>query len=146
MRKLKHEDKQKMNDLKEDVPKRIARLGPSLFLSGELSGDEDLVIEGQLHGKIDLRNHNLVAEQGSKLNAEIRGGNITIKGDVEGNIYASGRVLISREGYMKGDINAPRISIMDGAQFKGSVKMEKEKSDTTPFKIEKKPKDSPPPE
>jgi len=101
-------------------------IGTSIFLKGELTGEEDLVIEGKFQGKIDLRNHNLIVEQGGKAKADIHVKNITINGEVNGNIHASGKVLISKEGQMKGDIIAPRISIDDGAQFKGSVKMNRE--------------------
>lgn len=142
---LKHKPKDKENIEQEIIPRNIARFGSSLFLKGELSGDEDLLIEGQFHGKIDLGNHNILVDQQAKVEAEIRVKNITINGNVKGIINASGKVFISKEGQMQGDIKAPIISIMDGAQFKGSVKMEKdieqilppeEETDTLPFKEE----------
>lgn len=120
--------KEKNRNSGEGFEAKGARLGPSLFLKGEISGEEDLVIEGQVQGKIDLRNHNLIIEKEAKVEAEIRARNITIKGEVSGNIYASERVFISTEGQMKGDICASRISIMDGAHFKGSIKMGEEKA------------------
>lgn len=125
MRKAKDRDKNRNPG--EELTEKVARLGPSLLFRGEISGEEDLVIKGQFQGKIDLKNHDLVVEQGAKVEAEIRVKNITINGDVNGNVCASKRVFISKEGQMKGDITASRISIMDGAQFKGSIKMEAEK-------------------
>jgi len=107
----------------EGVPRNIARLGPSLFLKGELSGEEDIMIEGHIEGKVDLQNNNLLVGKRGHIEADIRVRSITIEGSVTGNVNASGKVFISKEGRMKGDITASVISIMDGAQFKGSVKM-----------------------
>lgn len=114
----------KENETPEEViPRSVARFGPSLFLKGELSGSEDIVIEGHFEGKIDLRNSNILVGETGKIKADIRANNITIKGSVEGNIQAANKVFISAKGQLKGDINAPTISIMDGARFRGSVKM-----------------------
>ena len=123
---LKPEGKNKKNSGEELIPRSIARLGPSLFLKGELSGEEDVVIEGQYKGKIDLENHNILVGSGAKVEGNIRVKNITINGTVEGNIDASGKIFISKEGQMKGDLKAPKISIMEGAKFKGSVRIEKD--------------------
>ena len=126
MPKLKREGNNKKSSPEEVIPRSIARLGPSLFLKGELSGEEDIVIEGQYKGKIDLANHNLLVGRGAKVKADIRVKNITINGTVEGNIDASGRIFISKEGQMKGDLKAPKISIMEGAKFKGGVRTKKD--------------------
>ena len=98
-------------------------LGPSLIFDGELKGSEDLIIKGNFHGKIILENNSLLIDSGSQVKAEIRAKNITIKGNMEGNIHASGKIFITKEGKMTGDIAAYRISVMDGAKFKGSIKM-----------------------
>ncbi len=127
--KLKHEGKNKNSSPEEVIPRSIARLGPSLFLEGELSGTEDVVIEGQYKGKIDLVNNNIVVERGAIVEADIRAKNITIHGTVEGNIDSSGKIFISKEGQMKGDLKAPNILIMEGAKFKGGVKIEKDRRD-----------------
>lgn len=132
MLKFKPNEKNKKNPSEEGIPRNIARLGPSLFLKGELSGDEDLVIEGQFQGKIELGNHNVLVGHGAKVKADIRVKNITINGTVEGNIYASGKVFISKDGQMRGDLNAPTISIGEGAKFKGGIKMEKDVKETSP--------------
>ena len=107
-------------------PRNTARFGSSFRLKGEISGEEDLIIEGRFRGKIDLKNHSLLVEQTGKIKAEIRAKNVTIKGSIEGNIYASGKVFITKDGNVKGDIISPKISIMEGAGFKGSVKMDME--------------------
>lgn len=123
---IKHEGRNKKNSSEEGIPRGIARLGPSLFLKGELSGDEDVVIEGQYKGKIDLANHNILVRAGARIQGNIQVKNITINGTVEGNINASGKIFISKEAQMKGDLKAPKISIMEGAKFKGGVKMNKD--------------------
>jgi cytoskeletal protein CcmA (bactofilin family) len=129
---LKLEEKSKKNPTEEVIPRSIARLGPSLFLKGELTGEEDVVIEGQYKGKIDLVNHNILVGSGAKVKGDIRVKNITINGIVEGNIDASGKIFISKEGQMKGDLKAPKISIMEGAKFKGSVRIEKDLKEMSP--------------
>ncbi|MFB0564191.1 MAG: polymer-forming cytoskeletal protein [Candidatus Aminicenantaceae bacterium] len=123
---MKFEIKDKKDKKEERYPEKKSCLGRSIFLKGEISGEEDLVIEGEFQGKIDLKNHNLIIEKEGKVNADITAMNISINGEVNGNIYASGRVIIEREGHVDGDIVASRISISDGAQVKGSVKMGKD--------------------
>lgn len=118
-------DKNKKRTMRENPPLKTARFGPSLFLKGELSGNEDLIIDGHFQGKIDLKNHSLIIGTEGKVEADIQAKNIIINGNVKGNIFASGKVFISEEAQMDGNISASVISIMDGAQFKGSVKMEK---------------------
>ena len=117
--------------IEKSLPRNIARFGSSLFLKGELSGEEDFVIEGKFQGKINLENHNILVEHGGKVEADIHVKNITIDGSVKGNIHASGKVFISKDGQMKGDINAPIISIMDGAQFKGGIRMNQDSEYTS---------------
>jgi len=129
--KVKNKNKEKMNNEKETSKQNLSRIGQSLSLKGELSGNEDLVVNGRLHGEIDLGNHNLTVEREGKIEANIRAKNITIHGEIKGNIFASGKVLITKDAQMVGDISASRISIMDGAQFKGSVKMEKPSGSVT---------------
>ena len=104
-----------------------SRLGPTAKLNGEWVCDEDVVIAGHFQGKIDVGSHNFVLERTGKLEADVHARDITIRGKAEGNIYASGKVFISREARMIGNISAFRIAIMEGAQFKGSVKMRSSK-------------------
>ncbi len=117
-------------DLAEAVSPRASRIGPAAAISGELKSDEDFIIEGQFQGKIDLGNQNLVIDKSGIVRADIRAKHVTISGLVEGNVTASGRVLIAKEAQMKGDIYASKISILEGAQFKGSIKMQKVLSDS----------------
>lgn len=112
-------------EIKPDSPpvNIASQLGPALRFKGELSGSEDIFLLGEFQGTINLANNNLVIARNSRVKAEIRVKSITVKGSVEGNITATGKVLIEQQAQMTGDISASRISIMEGAQFKGSVKI-----------------------
>ena len=104
---------------------RAANIGPSIQIKGELQGDEDLVIDGRVEGKIELREHNLTIGQNGRIKADLHARNIVIAGEVTGNAFAAERVEIAPSGRLSGDITAPRITIADGAHFKGAVDMEK---------------------
>ncbi len=112
---------------KKDHPlehlEKAARLGPTFFFQGEIAGKEDLVVQGQCQGKINLPENDLLITEQGKIEAEIHVRNVTVRGEVTGNIHASGRIVIEKTGRMKGDLSASLISIEDGAQFKGSVKI-----------------------
>lgn len=136
MPKHKPEETENSGSPEEVIPRNVARLGSSLYLKGELSGEEDVVIEGHFRGKINLGSHNILIREGGNVEGDIQVNNIIIKGNVKGNINAFGKVLISEEGQLKGDISAPTISIMDGAKFQGSVKMEKDNEPLFPPKKE----------
>jgi cytoskeletal protein CcmA (bactofilin family) len=105
------------------IPLNTSRLSSNTVFKGELSGPEDVIIEGKYQGKIHLENSDLTIESAAWVKAEIWVQNIIVRGTVEGNIHATGKVFIEKEAQMIGDIAASRISIMEGAQFKGSVKM-----------------------
>ena len=105
------------------APKTTALLGATIDIKAELTGKEDLIIEGKFKGNIDIKNNDLTVESNADVDAEIQARNITIRGRVKGNIQASGKVYIEKEGHVVGDIAAARISIVEGAQFKGSMKM-----------------------
>ena len=102
---------------------KTARIGPSVHIQGELAGKEDLVVQGQFQGKINLPENDLLVAEPGKVEAEIHVRNMTLRGEVIGNIFASGRIIIEKTGRMKGDLSASLISIQDGAHFKGSVKI-----------------------
>ena len=103
---------------------RIVNIGPSIQIKGELQGDEDLTIDGRVEGKIELRDHNLTIGSNGKIKADLFAKTIVIAGEVAGNAFAAERVEIAPSGRLVGDIHSPRITIADGAHFKGSVDME----------------------
>jgi cytoskeletal protein CcmA (bactofilin family) len=98
-------------------------IGSSIVIDGEVSGEEDLVIRGTVKGKIILK-ENLLVENSGVVEADIQTTNVTISGQVTGNIQASERVELRADGRMVGDIKSPRILIADGASFKGNVDMD----------------------
>jgi len=103
----------------------IVKVGKSIHIRGELSGNEDLTIEGSVEGKIELKDHNLVVGSTGKIQAEIHAKTVTIQGEVQGNVHAEERIELAASGTVKGDLVAPRIVISDGARFKGTVDMDK---------------------
>jgi cytoskeletal protein CcmA (bactofilin family) len=103
---------------------KLGYIGESIFIKGELTGNEDLTIEGRVEGKIELKDHHLTIGGPGKVNAEILAKSVTITGEVVGNVRADERIEISNHGRLKGNIASPRITIADGAHFKGSVDMD----------------------
>lgn len=97
-------------------------IGPHVRVQGELSGDEDIVIEGRVEGKITVTK-SLRVGPSAQVNAEIKAQNVVIAGRVVGNVIADERVEILPSGTLEGNIRAPKIVIAEGAQFKGSVDM-----------------------
>ncbi len=98
-------------------------IGGSIVIDGEIAGEEDLIIRGTVKGRIVLR-ENLFVEESGVVEADIETQNVTVSGQVTGNIAASERVEITAGGKMVGDLKAPRILIADGAAFKGNVDMD----------------------
>jgi cytoskeletal protein CcmA (bactofilin family) len=97
-------------------------LGPTLEIEGEIEGDEDLVIQGRIHGKIMSRK-DLTVDGTGKVEASINTKNLAVSGTLVGNVQATERVEVRKEGKMVGDIKAPRVVIADGAKFKGNIEM-----------------------
>src|SRR3989442_11576211 len=104
---------------------RMVNLGQTIFVKGELTGTEDLTIDGRVEGKIELKDHNLTIGPNGKIKADLHANTIVIAGDVQGHAYAKERVEIAPTGRLNGDIAAPRITIADGAHFKGTADMER---------------------
>ena len=103
---------------------KLVNIGQSIEIKGELSGNEDLTIEGKVDGRINLRDHNLTIGANGRIKAEITAKTVHVVGEVVGNIIANDRVEIAETGSMLGDIIAPRVALADGARFKGSIDME----------------------
>ena len=101
-----------------------ATIGRTIIVKGDLSGDEDLVIEGRVEGEISLHGHDLTVGPSGKVKADIHGQRIRIDGTVKGNLFGSEEVLIRESGQVQGNITAPRVSLENGSKFKGSIDME----------------------
>ena len=98
-------------------------IGPKVHIKGELIGNEDLTINGRMEGTIRLQGHHLTIGTEAKVKASIHARFVKIDGTVEGDVFAAEGVDLSRSGVLTGDIEAPRISISDGARFRGTVDM-----------------------
>ena len=98
-------------------------IGSSIVIDGEITGDEDLLIQGTVKGKIQLR-ESLFIEESGVVEADVETQNVDISGRITGNVTATDKVELKSECRMVGDIKAPRILIADGASFKGNVDMD----------------------
>src|SRR5687768_12068602 len=108
-------------------PKRSgdrATIGASIIIKGDLSGGEDLVIEGRVEGKVDLKQHNVTIGRNGRVKADVFGKVITIEGEVDGNVFAQEQAILRQAGAIRGNITAPRVILEDGSRFKGSIDME----------------------
>jgi len=103
---------------------RAAIIGPGIHINGDISGDENLLIEGKVDGKIRLGLHQVEVGQGGRVNANITAKVIRIAGEVRGDITGTEKVIILRSGNVHGNIVAPRMTLEDGAIFKGSIDMD----------------------
>ncbi|MSO83186.1 MAG: polymer-forming cytoskeletal protein [Acidobacteria bacterium] len=100
-------------------------IGKSVVIKGELNGSEDLMIEGQVEGKIELKDHVLTIGANGKIKAQVFAKALIVLGEVNGNISASEKVEIRDGGSVDGDIVSPRVAIAEGAHFRGSVDMQR---------------------
>lgn len=101
-----------------------AVLSPSIVVRGEVSGDEDLIVEGRIEGKILLRQNTVTIGAKGRVAAEVHARAIQIEGEVDGNLTAEEQIVLRKSSRVRGDLVAPRVTIEDGARFKGSIDME----------------------
>jgi cytoskeletal protein CcmA (bactofilin family) len=110
---------------RRDKMGQVAIIGQSIQIKGELTGNEDLTIDGTVEGNIQLKENNLTIGPNGNIKADINAKKVTIIGEVQGNVTAEETVEIRESGKLRGNITAPRLVIADGAFFKGSVEMER---------------------
>ena len=121
----------------------VVNIGKSVVIKGELSGSEDLTIEGQVDGKIELRQSVLTIGPNGKIKAQIFAKSVVVLGEVTGNIVASEKVDIRDNGSVEGDIASPRVAIAEGAHFRGSIDMQKSGAGARPGQGEPRPDTKP---
>ena len=100
-----------------------ATIGPTVTIKGNLSSEEDLLMEGRLEGKIEIRHHSITVGKKGQIKADIYGKVITVEGNVEGNLYGEEQLIVRQSGTVRGNIVAPRVVLEDGSNFKGSIDM-----------------------
>jgi len=126
-----------------DTPKtgEFAYIGKSVIIKGELSGSEDLYIDGQLEGTIELQGNDLIIGPNGQVRANVGAKGVVVHGKIEGNIRASERAELKKSAVAVGDIVTQRVAIEDGAYFKGKVDIQKESAKPvtpSPTKLEPK--------
>jgi cytoskeletal protein CcmA (bactofilin family) len=107
-------------------------IGKSVVIKGELNGSEDLTIEGQVEGTIQLRDHVLTIGANGRIKAQVFAKSVIVLGEVTGNVTASDKVDIRDNGSVDGDIISPRVAIAEGAHFRGSVDMQRKAGQVQP--------------
>ena len=129
------------------MERTTVNIGKSVVIKGELSGSEDLTIEGQVEGKIELRQNVLTIGPNGRIKAQVFAKSVVVLGEVTGNVTASEKVDIRDNGSVDGDIAAPRVAIAEGAHFRGSIDMQKSGSSAKAAepKTEAKPASQPAP-
>ena len=100
-----------------------AAIGSTISIIGDLTGEEDLSIEGRLDGKIELRRHSVTIGKNGRIKGDIYGKVITVEGTVEGNLYGEEQLIVRHSGTVRGNIVSPRVALEDGSNFKGSIDM-----------------------
>jgi cytoskeletal protein CcmA (bactofilin family) len=114
-------------------------IGKSVVIKGELNGSEDLTIEGQVEGKIELRQNILTIGPNGRIKAQVFAKSVVVLGEVTGNVTATDKVDIRDNGSVDGDIAAPRVAIAEGAHFRGSIDMQKAGGAKSDVKTDAKP-------
>jgi cytoskeletal protein CcmA (bactofilin family) len=104
----------------------VAHIGKSVLVKGELSGSEDLYLDGEVEGSIELREHSLTVGPHGRVRANIHARDVVVHGRVDGNVNGTERVELKKSAVLTGDIATQRIVIEDGAYFKGAIDIKKE--------------------
>ena len=100
-----------------------AAIGRSITIRGDVTGDEDLLIQGRVDGSVSLREHAITVGPDGVVKASIVGRVVSIEGRVEGNISADEQIVLRSSAWVQGDVSAPRVVLEDGAKFRGGVEM-----------------------
>lgn len=101
-----------------------AMIGPSIVIKGDLIGQEDILVQGRVEGKIELHSHSLTVGTDGVVKANVAARTITVEGKMEGDVQGEELITIKKTGDFRGSALAPRVSLEDGAKFKGSIDMD----------------------
>ena len=101
-----------------------AMIGQTIKIKGTITGSENLVIEGQVEGSVDLKGNDLTIGENGQVSADLAAKVVNVQGQVDGDISGSEKVVVSKTGRVTGNITAPRVTLEDGAKFKGSIDMD----------------------
>ncbi len=99
-------------------------IGQTIKIKGTIEGDENLIIEGSVEGAVNLPKNDLTIGASGKVTADLDAKTVKIDGQVNGDISGTEKVIVSKTGLVRGNIVAPRVTLEDGAKFKGSIDMD----------------------
>ena len=99
-------------------------IGKTISIKGDITGEENLVIEGKVDGTVQLKNNDLTVGQSGRVTANLTANVVRIDGEVKGDIVGMEKVVITKTGKVQGNIVGPRVTLEDGAKFKGSIDMD----------------------
>ena len=134
---------ERSSDASRGMERGPVNIGKSVVIKGELTGSEDLTIEGHVEGKIELRQNVLTIGPNGKIKAQVFAKAVIILGEVTGNVTASEKVDLRDNGSIDGDITSPRVAIAEGAHFRGSIDMQRSGAKSEAKSSESKAADKP---
>jgi len=116
-------NKDEIGSVRTAADRATARIGSSLHVKGDISGDEDLYIDGTVEGLVHLDGRMLTVGAAAKLTADVVAGEVIVCGRVNGNVRGKNKIEIKKDGSVNGDLTTAQIIIEDGAYFKGSIEI-----------------------
>jgi cytoskeletal protein CcmA (bactofilin family) len=114
---------ERRSDLRRSNPGQSTLIGASIKIKGQISGNEDLIVDGMIDGKIELKNHHLIVGPAGRIKADVSARRVTIRGEIRGNVRGHEMIQIDKTGKVVGDIVTPKIIIEEGAAFTGGIQM-----------------------
>lgn len=111
---------------------KMANIGKSISIKGDLTGNEDLVLDGKVEGKVELPNNQLTVGADGTVKAEIQAKSVVVVGRVTGNIRGTERIEIQATGVVDGDVSAPKLVVAEGAVLNGSIQMTQKAAGAVP--------------
>ena len=115
----------------DNVAEKISVLGPTLVFKGELSADEDIMLRGRVEGSITHTASVRIGKEGSVL-GDVTAKFITVEGRIEGDLHGNGSVTVKESANIDGNIYSPTVTLLEGANFNGTIEMRKKKADAAP--------------
>jgi len=109
---------------KNSTRSEAATIGPSITVRGDVSGEEDLIVQGLVEGTVTLKQNNVIVGKDGRIKANVHARIIEIEGTVEGDLHGDEQVVVRRSGNIHGNVIAPRVTLEDGCRFKGSIDMD----------------------
>ena len=130
----------------ETSARRFTKGAPAVIVStvkikGEVQSEEDLVVDGLIEGTVLLKNNELVVGSSGRVHADVKAKSVKVDGELHGDVDAGERIVITANGVMRGNIQAPRVILEDGSKFKGSIDMD-EAAPSKSFGVISKPESS----